>query len=304
MEIHDFYNKLFKLLHIPNKDNIYNKLVDIDYKFYKTYANLHNIISGGVKKLIEKIKIKYRQYEFLMHKHEDNDRISFSIFNNGKEEKDDACMILSIPKKQNYIHVDFIGYYAHCTVPEMPKMRGGSLLLQFLLNYCKILKDKYPNLIYVQLRDTSSLPCNNDSRKTQMCNLYMLTRGDTWYGKYGFLPFDEPNKKLDIKTFKDYKLNQKLVNKTNISKTNIRKYLIDASITLKLSHKYTNQLIDKLLEDYKGKSVKDFFKFFMSTHDQNCTIFNEIQDKIMKELGMKNLFGKTYFIEIDKIELN
>lgn len=79
---------------------------------------------------------------------------------------------------------------------------------------------------------------------------------------------------------------------------------MEAVDKLKLSRALPEKLIDKLLLEFKGKSVKEFFSKFMADYDKMCHIYNEIQDKIMKELKMKNLFGKTYFIKIDDIQLN
>lgn len=305
MLLYAYYSRLFSKLNIPNENNTYKTIIDNNYEFYKEYAKNNDIQTGGVKKKPKIENIDYNGYTFKIFIDKQSDNTTYSIFNGNDDESINKCMLLAIPKKKNYIHIDLIEYHTKCSIPDMPKSRGGTLLLQFALNYCRILKDEYPNLIYIHLRDTSRVDCTVGDKyylgKTQLCNLYMFTKGDTWYGKYGFIPFDIINEKTDLKMLENYRYNQLIIKSTKINDTNIKKYLYNAVDKLKMGEDLTKSMIDKILEKFKGESVKTFFKVFIS--NRTCHIFNEIQNNIMNELKMTNFYGKNFYILINDIKL-
>jgi hypothetical protein len=49
------------------------------------------------------------------------------------------------------------------------------------------------------LRDTSFIYCEQVQEKIQFDNFYMLSHGDIWYDKYGFIPFDPIKNTVDYK---------------------------------------------------------------------------------------------------------
>jgi hypothetical protein len=93
----------------------------------------------------------------------------------------------------------------------------------------KILKPKY-KIKYVHLKDNSFYFCAKTKKRLDLDSIYMLSRGETWYGKRGFIPFNTDTNTVDVENYANYKLNNKLVNKTNI-----RKYF-EKTVSYKLSH--------------------------------------------------------------------
>jgi len=184
-------------------------------------------------------------------------------------------------------------------------------MLHMTLDFINSIKQKY-DLKYIQLRDTSTFTCkiNKKDSKTNMCDLYMLTRGQTWlaacslslseYGKYGFIPFnpDRNNKSIDIDGLVKYKLNQQLVDTIKIKYTNLKKYLLTASKKLNITDSFSEKSIDKIIEIYNDKSIKEFFSYFMKKYDSTCHIFNEIYLDFMKDVGMQNLHSQVYFLPL------
>jgi len=110
--------------------------------------------------------------------------------------------------EEHFVYVDNITKYPDCTRIGIPKTKGGSLLLNLMLDFVKkYLKPLY-GLKYIQLRDTSHLWCEKSKINIDFDSFYMLTHGDTWYGKYGFIPFDINTNKIDQIKLKHLNVNK------------------------------------------------------------------------------------------------
>lgn len=293
MTVYSFYNNLLKKLNVKDHSLVCSQIINDDLDFYKYYFNLtgnHNQQQGGGKK----IKYKYNNYTFIIHQIEEEDRISFSINNKNNQDSTDICVLLFIPKIDNYVYLESIAYYQDCTIPSMPKTKGGSLLLNMILQFINDIKSKY-KLKYIQLKDNSQFTCVNDNEKTSICNLYMLTRGHTWYGKYGFIPFDPIKREINVDVLVDYKTNQKLVHLVKVKHTRLYDYLTVAINKLNLIGEYPKHIIRKIIMAYNERSIQDFFKDFMKNYDKRCHIFNLIYKEIMNEIGLVDLYGKVYY---------
>lgn len=289
--LYNFYNNLLDKLNVPNYIDVYGKIINEDFEFYNQYFKINQKLQLGGGKTTN-IKYSYDNRIFTIFKVEEDDRISFSIYNKS-DELSDVCMMMFIPKKDNYIYLETISYYDNCSVPEMPKTKGGSLLLKLTLKYIDEIRDKY-DLKYIQLRDTGNFTCHQIKKKTPICNLYMLTRGDTWYGKYGFTPFDPVTKQPNYDVLVDYKLNQKLVKIIKVKHTQIYQYVKKASYKPQFKN-FTNQIINKIFDAYNERTIQDFFKDFINNYDERCDIFNEIYKDVMSEIGMVDLYNKVYY---------
>lgn len=292
VHIYKFYTTLLEKLNVPNHIDIYGKIINEDYEFYKYYFQLNNTEQFGGGEPIT-IKYNYDKYTFNIHQIDETDRTSFSIYNNDNDDIGDARMLIFIPKKENYVYIETISYYQNCSTPSMPKTKGGTLLLKTTLKFIDDIKLKY-NLKYIQLRDTSTFVCRKNAIKTPISNLYMLTRGDTWYGKYGFIPFDPNNKQIDIDNLVNYKTNQKLVKLVKVKYTNLKSFMTKASYKKHLKQ-YNEKIINEIFEAYNDRSIKDFFKDFISNYDSTCDMFNEIYKDLMDEVGIVDLYGKTFY---------
>jgi hypothetical protein len=123
----------------------------------------------------------------------------------------------------------------------------------------------------------------------------MLTRGETWYGKYGFLPFDTTTNSLYIETLIDYKTNQNLVKLIPLGCTKTKKYFIQAVKELRLQKNFPDKLIDKMFDNYNDLSISKFFRDLLKRYEQTCEIFSLIYRNIMRDLHIVDLHGKAYY---------
>ena len=294
MTVYSFYNNLLKKLNVKDSNNITSHIIHQDFEFYKYYFSLSNKQQEAGGDNVKEIDYEYENYTFKIYQIEEDDRISFSVYNQNNTQSPDICALLFIPKRDYYVYLETISYYTNCNIPSMPKTKGGSLLLNMILQFINDIKSKY-KLKYIQLKDNSHFTCNQDNERTPISNLYMLTRCNTWYGKYGFIPFDPVKKGVDIDVLVDYKINQKLIKLIKVKHTHLSDYLTVAINRLNLKEQFSKQTIKKIFDAYNERSIQDFFKDFMKRYDQRCHIFNLIYKEVMNEIGMIDLYGKIYY---------
>ena len=128
----------------------------------------------------------------------------------------------------------------------------------------------------------------------------MLTNADTWYGKYGFRPFDTYKKDLDIERYIDYRVNSILVDKIKINCTNLKELMIKAIRKNKIN--FTEEGIERVINKYGNLSIKDFFKKFLSKFEVGCELFFYVYKEFMDSMGIKNLQGISYFLDLEKTQ--
>ena len=126
----------------------------------------------------------------------------------------------------------------------------------------------------------------------------MLSRGDTWYGKRGFIPFDPNKEMIDVENYVKYRINSKLVNVIKIKCTNIKIYFEKAILKLNMNKKYDEQHINALFKKYADKSIREFMYDLTIKYDKTCDIVGLIYKDIMEEIGITNLHGISYFLEL------
>ena len=290
-----YYDDLFRKLHVPQPGRVTELLVTEEPEFSKKYAYLikprqYQIGSG----VTNKIKFKYDNFEFVIYEIDESDRITYSLFNNNDLNDSRECITLFIPLNEKFVHLQNISYYDKCT-SGMPKTRGGSLLLNMTLDFIKkYLKPKYARK-YIQLKDNSYFPCRQTKNTIDFDSLYMMSHGHTWYGKYGFVPFDTNTESTDVYTLNDYKSNQKLVEKTKVKDTKTEKYFREAVKILKLERIFTENKLNNMFSAYKELPIKKFVKDLLKQYDVTCGIFSLIYRKMMDDIGMKNLHGRSYY---------
>ena len=262
-------------------------------RFYEGQLNKTKSQEGGTKNNDStKIKYIFEGHPFIIFKDSDEYNITYAIHQN-----DDInlsiCMLLMIEPNEKIIYIENISMYPNCTKIGMPKTKGGTLLLNLTLDFIKkVLKPKY-NLKYIQLRDNSNLYCEKTKTSIEFDSFYMLTHGNTWYGKYGFIPFDVNTNKVDKIKLKQYKKNQELV-KTKLQNTNVLNII--KSLHSPTSEKQKS--IDKYFEENKNMTVQEFISEMAHDFKHNCKTLHISYKKIMEDIGMTNLHGSTYYLPL------
>ena len=112
---------------------------------------------------------------------------------------------------------------------------------------------KYFGIKKIVLSDTSVYKCiTNES--IDMAIMKTLLTGDTWYGGYGFRPFNKDTYELDKYQNKKYQENKEIMNKLLLKDINIEKYLL--KIHKKFPKEFTKQMIKEIINREKGKPEK------------------------------------------------
>jgi hypothetical protein len=289
MNQYKYIKNIFNKINIEHDNNLLLNIISDNYYFFAKYTPKKIAQYGGNNNII---KYKYDKYTFIIYKDEDDYNINFSIHNENNIEEPKICAHIMIPKEENFAYIQTIGNYPKCTLEGLPKTQGGSIILSGMLSFINSIKNKY-KLKYIQLKDNSYFFCKSNKKNIPLSTLYMLTRGSTWYHKYGFNPYDNKTKGIDIDNMVKLKTNQNLVNKIRLSCTNIENIIMEEFI--KKFDKKSIETLKKVFIKYKNESVVKFMKVFMSDFDNTCEIFYNIYEKIINDLGLSNLYGISYY---------
>lgn len=246
---------------------IFRENHDIDY-----FMNFKIVQSGG--KLIK----------FKFNKRKDADRYIFSLHHNNDENKD-VCLIIFIADKIGYI--ENISYHKNC-IDGLDCKGGGSTLLKIAIGFLKQNKDKY-NIDKIQLKDNAYKYCKESRTKIRLSLLSTLTRGDTWYGIYGFIPKDNIGSKR-------YFNNKKIISSVRVSDTNVEKYIREALHKLKIEDYIEN--IDGMFEHYNDRPLSTFLNQFLHDFQEICFIFDEFYINLSQDLKIFDFYGSSFYLPL------
>jgi len=249
-----------------------------------------------------KYKFENNIYTFIVHKYEYNDKITYSVFNNDNK-NDSECVLILYMKKGEYCVIESIGSFEKCHSKDshigMNYTRTGTLLLKFTLDLIESYLVKEYKIKYIRLKDNSNKICKYVNETIDLDSFYMFTHGDTWYGKYGFVPFD--NKKTDELREIEYKKNQNIVKNTLVGNVDLKNVFWKASTELNNFLKkeaISEKTIEKLLSKYADKTIMEFMTILLQKYDVYCSFFFFLYKPLMKKLKMTNLHGITYWKQL------
>jgi hypothetical protein len=137
------------------------------------------------------------------------------------------------------------------------------------------------------LQDNSTLEKPLCKKRIKMAIHYFILNGDTWYGKYGFLPYDENVNGLDFYKMEKYKNNQVILKNTFV------KDLLDFFQNYKfitLKKKYYNENISSFLKRFRNKFVKKDPKV-------ECKMI-ELIEKLFKHLKLHSFFDQAFYYQL------
>jgi hypothetical protein len=266
--IFDIYRNSF-ILHYPNKMS--NK------EFYKILDQI-----GGGKKLT----IEYNNEKYIFEESPINDNY-YVLYSLDKSELE--CVSIIIDKKYKLAEIHGIGNYSTCL--KDTNINIGSLLLKLTLKMLKKYKERF-NIKDIVLTDKSLKKC--DSVYIKLSIMMILLSGHTWYGKYGFRPYDLKTNKLelDVRLNEKYEKNMEIMNTITISKANILKYI------LLTNKKSIIKDVERLLEIQPNYLLKDFIKSFIHNYDNTCKYFNIFYEKLFDDIGLYNFYKNTFGLKL------
>lgn len=286
--VHSKLRHIFKLLNVRKYNDIAMKFCDNDeIMLFYNIINKNNVQIGGANT----VEITYMNEQFTFHVVKENECIYYNLHKNNNVNNIPECLIIVINKKNNFAYINGISYDDECfSVNSIRK--SGSTLLKIALALISKLKEKY-DLKYIQLKDNSRKQCKKNKKYINLWAINMFTSGDTWYGKYGFIPYDTDTLNIDIENCKKYLYNKKIITTTKIKNTNIIKYLEIASKELKL--KIDDNIFKQMKDKYANSTINEFFDIFLKKFDKYCEIFSHVYEKLIVSIKLYNLHNMVYF---------
>ena len=239
---------------------------------------------GGSKTDPEKIIIEYKNESYKFVKIDEyEDAIHYALHQN--DSNTNKCIVIILEKDIHNCAIHELYYNPKCFKDKSYK---GSNLLELALNFVDFITERY-NIKTITVKDNSSKICNRDIR-IELWLLSILTKGDTWYGKHGFIPVDERYKRY-------YENNKKIIKHTRMQQISFFKKMFFNSVYK--FHKKNSDIANELDGLYKhyydnDKKLKHFLLNFLSEYDIACVIFNDFYIALYDKLQLKNLYGISY----------
>lgn len=264
------------------------------YNFSYTEPSVSIPLHGGG---FIKEKYKFGKYVFTLFIN--NKTPSVTIYPNDNIESAITCLNILFDKEQKLAYIQNITYKSNCANIGLEYPGGGSILLKMAIKFLRENKQRF-KIDIIQIKDNSYLSCANISKTIDLSSLYMLTSGDTWYGKYGFVPFDYIKGIDDTEKHIDYKVNKKLVNLIKLKCTNIANILLKGLNENNLETYINSDKFMKFCKKYENEAVMTFFKEFMKhkQFESTCPLFFYTYKNIFNDLGLVNLHGVSYYMKI------
>jgi hypothetical protein len=303
-----YMTTILRKLRVPNPYKIAQLFSMEDrYFFYKDWHAVKPSYGGG-DKTVKKINVIYttadkKEFNFTVRKLEESDRVTYSVINEIYTSIE--CVLIIYEKQQNFCYLDGIhsDQINNNFLPEMKQCflgisisNKGSLLLNFALDFIEQYIARKYDVRYIQLRDNSFKKCKMIKKNIDLDSLYMFTHGETWYGKYGFIPFDFGLEETNNNELNDYIRNQNIVKTTLVKNTKIKQYIHEAIKELNIIDNH----IDKKIDVFQNESIMIFLKYFTKNYDSMCGIFGHFYKQLMKDLKMVNLHGRSYWKQLSQ----
>jgi hypothetical protein len=214
-----------------------------------------------------------------------------------------------IDKDTNYVQIENLSNFPDCAINKiMPYRGGGKILLNVAINFLRINYNTYKRNRIV-LADNSKINCfdnnNNNNINLFLAPLTTLKKGHTWYGMFGFRPFDDQEQKPDNRGLRYYKQNY---DKMQTLKLKDNMFIINMILSVEKKYNYNilnktiiKQIInnnnDILVKDFINDIlVKDFIQKILEI-DKFCVIFEKIYIDILRELKLHNFRGELFYLD-------
>jgi hypothetical protein len=274
----------FKLMKFNNALDIAINLyttIGRHFDLYKIFGHDIPLQTGGSVYEIDynNTKIKFDKMDF------GKESVIYTLYKSNDVSTRPECIIVMVNKKEKVSAIHNLSYDDKCFTSNNKKYiaTNGSSLLKIALKLIDDIKDHY-QLISVELIDNAKKKCEN-KKNIELWAIYMLTHGDTWYGKYGFVPKDDDKKIL-------YQKNKKKMKKLLVTDTDIMDILKIYSKKTGYDGIYNN--IDNMIKEYKNDKVTTLFMSLLMNYDNTCELFYYMYYSVMKNIGLYNLFNISY----------
>jgi hypothetical protein len=302
--------RIMKRIRIPNYKKVYAQYF-MDYqfmqfidRFHYTVMDYQNSKKGGCTK---KINYTFDNKKFVLYEDRTKNRIDISIRRKNDTESAPSCLhiIINSSATSGIAYVQNISYYKDRCKIGLNYQSGGSILLKLCIQYLKENQIKY-GAKRITLNDNSTFICNSNQERIEFSLMHTLLFGDTWYGKYGFRPY-EPYKNIPDDTLNDfYKKNKLIVEKTLVRDTNLFEYIRRVVRKKVNGSKEQDELLletermwmEKYYENFKDYTIGRFFKTYLNDFQETCKHFSEFYIEYAHDCGIYNFYGESFYLDI------
>ena len=127
--------------------------------------------------------------------------------------------------------------------------------------------------------------------------MHTLLFGDTWYGKYGFRPFNGDTNKINKQLNKIYENNKKIVDTVKVKTTKIFLYIYDKNIKI-MGEKKANHKFNKMFKECKDMTISQFFQHMYMDYKETCKTFINFYLLFAIECGIRDFSKTEFFLDL------
>jgi hypothetical protein len=279
-------------LNIPSSKEVAKFLLFNKYEAIKNINYNTNIQYGSGR-----VKYIYDKESYIFNISEDKYGINISLINT-KGEQD--CIMIFIDKETKLASIAQLEYNERC-VSDKIKTGSGSLLLNITLAFLRDNKDRY-GIKRIILTDLSHKYCYG-YKDIKLPIMYFLLYGDTWYGRYGFRPYNKKENKLDKIMNDEYEKNKKIINNCKLGDipqlfNYINSFYVEMNTEEKKKTNFDMNKLKKYMENNKQIYLSKFLKFFLRYFDRTCGLFEKFYIGLFNKLKMTDFYGVSFYLDI------
>ena len=272
------------------------KLNDRDLVNYMTRRRLSgNQIGGGLKK----IKYSNEGNDFTLFEKRDRYGFDISIHRDDDIKNPRTCLHIQIDRNTHLAYILNISYYPNCVKTGLEHPGGGRILLKTAIQFLKDNKIEY-DLKRIQLKDNSLYPCHESKKNIKLPLMHTLIFGNTWYNKYGFLPYDPDLDEPDIVLLDFLNKNAEIVRTTRVGDTNLFEHLSSAlqEEQPNVSRNEIEKRIQLMKIKYSNLTIGKFFHKFLQKYDMMCSAFLRFYQQFARDQKIYDFYGRSFYLDI------
>ena len=264
-----------------SKHAIMNYIYNYDY-FYKNSSINYR---GMLKYTDNKIKMKYNNEIFTFEINEEKDIYFLRTLDTNND-----CIVFGVDLSSSTININNIN--ADVIEPCFQAIinKKGTYLLELAIKFAKKLyQENKIKINRITLTDNSIKHCKNQKNKRVIfSDLRQIISGDTFYGKHGFEPINEINKK-------QYNKNKKVLQKILLKDIKFKKYILEFNETYK---KNDISLIN-YIDDNPNMKISNLFEYLSKSFENNCNLMDFLMKKIYRKYNLESMHGVMYEMQLD-----
>ena len=293
------YIKMLKNLHIKQPEMVYN-IYERSASSIMRLIERPNITNTNQKGGTKKIEYKFDNRTFILYEDKsDNGEYDISMHRNDDINDASYCLHITPDPIENIAVLQSISYYKDCVKSGLEHPGGGSILLKLCIKYLKENKNKY-KIKRLILYDNSFYKCYKNKETIWLSLMHTLLFGHTWYGKYGFRPYNSNTKSLDIELNNNYENNFKIVTTTKMKDIDFSNYYykINKDILPEKEAIEKKEEKKKYYKKYENLTIDKFFRKMLINFQDGCAFFSLFYRSFYTDMKLYNFKSMTFFLDL------